>query len=414
MPAPGSSIPQRSAKSLDPRSLADGIAPWATVLHRENAAHALVFHCGQPSPRLQETIARSGAMVSQVDVFSAKPPMPFRHHPLWRRALDHHVTTALIEQDPARLAAITADHSIASAGGLGSVAGWRAILLGRAPYFRPWHPRWIDAMALKQSLASVASNARLGVVADVPARVRLWLERAAFAEGAVSVTYIRGGDLPAAADAREPAFDCCLFLSPDMASAELPKTVAYLAPLVRPGGAVVLGIGQIFSDSVGALPLWMVPSPEPSLGDGMALESSARVAAAPRRIAVQQAMMRFARKVSGPSSIAALVNLAAAAGLAVLSLCYNRALVGSGPAAGRSHFTSLFFTLRRSAPERIDSASQHGRAGADGDCSIEDLRRSTKGPPYLNSIPNERGRQIRSTGFETSQDAAGNAAGTIR
>ncbi len=405
----GSSLLPPSATALEPRSLADGIAPWATALHRENAGHALVFHCGRPSPRLEQTIARSGALVSQVDArLSAKPPMPFRHHPLWRRALDHHATTARIEQDPARLAAITADPSIASATGLGGVSRWRAVLLGRAPCFRPWHPRWIDAGALKQNLAAVAVNARVAVVADVPARVRLWLERAALAGGAVSVTHLRCDEL-AATGAAPAAFDCCLFLAPDLASAEPPNTLSCLAPLVRPGGAVVLGIGQIFSDGVGAL-LPLAPPPETVPGDRMALESSARVPAGPRRIAVQQAMMRFARKFSGPFSIVSLWWLAAAGGLAAVSLCYNRALVGRGPAAGRLHFTSLFFTFRRSALETMDGASRHQRAGADTRCSIEGRRNPAKSLPNLNSISNGRGWQILSTGFVTSQDAAGYAA----
>lgn len=347
----GSSSPPPSAAPLDLRSLADGIAPWATALHRENALHALVFHCGPPSPRLRQTIARSGAWVAQIGaLLNARPPMPFRHHPLWWRALDHHAATALIEQDPARLAAITGDPSVASTIGHG-VSRWRAILLGRAPYFRPWHPRWIDARALKQSLAVVSTNARVAVVADVPARVRLWLDSAALASGAVSITHLPSDELPAA-DAELGAFDCCLVLSPDLASVDLPNRLARLAPLVRLGGAIVLGIGQIFSDGVGELPPPLMPSPETIPGDHMTLESITRVPANPRRMAVQQAMMRFARKSSGRFSILSLWSLAVAAGLAAVSLSYNTALAGRRPAAGGVHFTSMFFTFRRSTQER--------------------------------------------------------------
>ena len=397
----GSSLPPQSATPLNPRSLADGIAPWGTALHRENALHALVFHCGQSSPRLQQTIASSGDLILQVDaLLNARPSMPFRHHPLWRRALDHHAATAWIEQDPARLAEITADPSVASATWLDGTSRWRATLLGRAPYFRPWHPRWIDARALKQNLAVVSTNARIAVVADVPARVLFWLERAALASGAVSVTYLRVDELQAG-EVELTAFDCCLFLSSDLASADLPNRLSCLAPLVRPGGAVVFGIGKIFSDGVGELLSPLVPSPETISGDHMALESSTRVPAEPRRIAVQQAMIRFARKFSGRFSVDWLWSLAAATGLAAVSLCYNGMLARRRPPAGGLHFTSMFFTFRRSELGTIDDAKRHWRPGADARYAIEDGRNPAKGLPNLTSISNGRGL-IRSLGLVTS------------
>jgi hypothetical protein len=344
----GYRLPTLTGGRIDPRSVAGGVALWATSIHRENARHPLVFHSGAPSSRLTEAIAVSGVFVSQVDALSGRTAMPFRHHPFWFRALDHHAATAWAEQDPARLAAITADPSITSVTGLSGVSRLREIVLGRAPYFRPWHPRWLDARALKQSLGAVVSNGRVAVVADVPARVRLWLARAALAEGAVSVTHIQCGDLPNEPGAGEAAFDSCLFLSPDLVSAELSKTLSCLAPLVRPGGAVVLGIGRIFSDTIDA-PLSIIPPAEMIMANGrMALEKTDGISGEPRRLAVQRTMMEFARKLSGPPSIASLLSFVAAAGLAAISLCYNRATVGHGPTAKTARFTSLFFTFRRS------------------------------------------------------------------
>jgi hypothetical protein len=354
----GHRVPTPTGQRLEPRSVAGGLALWATSIHRENAGHALVFHSGSPSSRLAETVAVSGAFVSRVDALGAKTAMPFRHHPLWLRALDHHAATALAEQDPAWLAEITADPSIVSATGLSGVSRLREIVLGRAPYFRPWHPRWLDARALKQSLAAVVSSGRVAVVADVPARVRLWLERTALAEGAVSVTRVGYGNIPS--DAGEPAFDCCLFLSPDLVSAELSTTLSRLAPLVKPGGAIVLGIGRIFSDTVEA-PLSIVPPAELIIADGrMALERTDGVAGEPRRLAVQRTMMEFARKLSGPSSIASFLSFAMATGLASISLCYNRAAVRHG-ATMVPRFTSLFFTFRRFPIDSVDGGGLHRR-----------------------------------------------------
>jgi hypothetical protein len=357
--------PTPSTRSFDPRSVADGLAPWATAIHRENAQHAVVFHGGPPSLRLVETIAVSGSFVSQVGALSTMAPMPFRHHPLWFKALDHHAATALVEQDPVRLAAITADPSTAAAVGSNGASRSRAILLGRAPFFRPWHPRWMDARALKQNLTAVAANGKVAVVADVPAQVQIWLERAALSAGAKSVTHIPIADLPTNADAEGGAkFDCCLFLSSDMVSAELPKILLRLAPLVKPGGAIVFGIGRIFSDTVAALSS-IVPPPDMVLARGrIVIERTEGISGGPQRIVVQQAMMRFARNFSSMSSVTSIGSLVAAAGLAAISLCYNSTPPVRLPAAARLNFTSLFFTFRRSLLETIHGGNLHRQDGS--------------------------------------------------
>ena len=400
--------PTPSSRRIEPRSVANGLAPWATALHRENAQHALVFHGCLPSPRLAETIAFSGSFVSQVRALNTKAPMPFRHHPLWLRALDHHSATALVEQDPIRLAAITADPSTAASIGLNGASRSRAILLGRAPYFRPWHPRWMDTRALKQSLAAVAANGQVAVVADMPARVQLWLKCAALSAGAKSVTQIPIADLPADADAEcDAVFDCCLFLSSDIVSAELPKILSRLAPLVKPGGAIVLGIGRIFSDTVAAMPSIM-PPPDMVLADGrMTIEKTGGISGGSQRIVVQQAMMRFARNFSGMSSVASIVSLVAAAGLAAISLCYNAALLARRPTAGRLHFTSMFFTFRRSMLETIHGGGLHRRDGSAVTAHSKTGKILSQRLQYLNYISNERGRSIRSLRFAVSRDAAG-------
>jgi hypothetical protein len=352
-----SHLPVPSVTRLDPRSVANGLAPWATRLHRENAAHALVFHCGEPSPQLNEVVALSNAFVSQVDALSTKAPMPFRHHPLWPRTLEHHLATASVEQDPMRLAAITADPATAAEAGFSAASRLRAILLGRAPYFQPWHPRWKDAKALRKLLADVASNGRVAIVAEIPARVRLWLEREAFAAGAISVTHIPTAALRTDADAvseGEAAFDCCVFLASDAVSVALPKILSCLAPLIKPGGAVVLCIGRIFSDNVDALPSIVPPSGLISADGRLAIETADGISAKPWRIAVQKAMLQSARNFSGMSSIGSIFSLVTAAGLAVISLCLNGTAVSREPVTGTSHFTSLFFTFRRSPIEAIN------------------------------------------------------------
>jgi hypothetical protein len=404
-----SHFPTPSTGPFDPRSVAKGLASWATALHRENARHALVFHCGRHSPRLGQTIAVSGSFVTRIDGLSTTAPMPFRHHPLWPRALEHHTATASVEQDPARLAAISADPATAAAIGSSGISRLRGMLLGRAPYFRPWHPRWLDARALKQRLAVVAPNKQLAVVADVPARVRPWLEQEALAAGAISVSLIPTADLRSGPEAGsgEAAFGCCIFLSPDLASGELPEILSCLARLVRPGGAIVLGIGRIFSDAVGALPS-IVPPPDLALADGpLVIENTDGVSGEPRRIAVQRAMMRFARNFSRPTSVGSVFSLAAAAGLAAISLCLNRTRFARAPTAGTPQFTSVFFTFRRSATEAIDGA-RSGPGGEPGDAlrpaTAEALPTSSQS---LSCIAKDRRQPIRILQAAASQGAAG-------
>src|SRR6185369_13316941 len=131
--------------SCSPRSVAEGLAGWATREHRANARHVVVFHAGAAAPRLAETIAASDAFVAETERLTRGAPLPSRHHPLWPRMLAHHHLTMLEEPDPRRLAEITGDASQAS-----SISGFdqsraRETLLGQAPRFRPWHPRWLDA-----------------------------------------------------------------------------------------------------------------------------------------------------------------------------------------------------------------------------------------------------------------------------
>jgi hypothetical protein len=176
------------------------------------------------------------------------------------------------------------------------------------------------------------------------------------------------------------AFDSCLFLSSDLMSSELSKILSSLVPLVRPGGAIVLGIGRIFSDTVGVSPS-IIPPTEIIVTDGhMTLEKTEFVAGKPRRMAVQQAMMRFARKFSGPPSIASFLSLAAAGGLAAISLWYNQARVSQGPTTNKSHmaFTSLFLRFRRSPVDTVDGGRFHQRDESELSPSIEERRNASE------------------------------------
>ena len=164
---PQDCVPQAAAAGhVEPRAVAKALAPWATTSHRDNARHALIFHAGELSPRVNDAIAASGLFVSEVMANCTASSMPYRHHPSWRRALDYHLATARAEQDLTCLAAITGDPSLAN--GLGMLSRLRSSLWGRAPRFRPWHPRWPDVRVLRRSL--IAANGNVGIVSHASAQ----------------------------------------------------------------------------------------------------------------------------------------------------------------------------------------------------------------------------------------------------
>ena len=338
------------AARVEPRSLARALAAWATTSHRDNARHALVFHAGEPSPRVADAIAASEAFVSEVRANSPASSMPFRHHPLWARALDYHLTTARVEQDLTRLAAITGDPSLES--GPGVASRLRSILLGRAPHFRPWHPRWPDVRTLRQSLAATSGN--VAIVSDASAWVRAWLDTIADGQEGRTATHVRPEDIDEI-DTRVKQsgsrFDG-LFLIADQVSTGLAEALPRIALLLKPGGVIVVAIGGIFSEAEVAsvaLPNKLVPA------DGsLTLEKTTYVTKTACRTAVQTAMMQYARRFIRPISLWTAYWLAAAGGLAAISMFFNVVAVRRRRPAKRSRFSSLFLTLRTSKADRFE------------------------------------------------------------
>jgi hypothetical protein len=119
-------------------------------------------------------------------------------------------------------------------------------------------------------------------------------------------------------------------------------------------------------------------------------------------------MMRFARNVSGISSVASIVSLLAAAGLATISLCYNGTLLARRrTAAGPLHSTSLFFTFRRSVLEMIHDGDLGQRDGSEVAAQSKTGKKLSKRLQYLNYMWSGRGQSIRSLRFVASREATG-------
>ena len=341
-------IPTLASGSIEPRAVAKAIAAWATANHLDNLRHRLVFRAGASSPGLFDAIAASENFILEVKANSSPSCMPFRHHPVWKRSLDYHLTTARTEQDLTRVAAITGDRSLSD--GLGLASRLRSILLGRAPYFRPWHPRWPDVRALRHIVA--ATGGSVAIVSNASARVRAWLETIANGHGGRITMDIRLEDLAdwSSAGAGPPATQVdCLLLIADRVPAELIEMLARIAPLVKPNGAIVLALGPIFSES----------EEESGLLSGefgaavacLSPENMTYVTKGAWREAVQTAMMRYARRSVSPLSLAAVCGSIAAGGLAAISVLLNIAATQRQKAihGSRSLWSSLFLTLRKAA-----------------------------------------------------------------
>jgi hypothetical protein len=339
--APANKVARNEAPRLDPDSVAKAVAPWATAQHRANARHSLIFHADAISNQAAEAVAAADRFVSEVGAKLGGSPMPSRHHPFWMRSIDYHLATARVEQDPARLADMTGDRSLEARGGTAS--RWRSLLLGRAPHFRPWHPRWADVRRLRLVLDAVSGKA--AVISDSSARVRIWLDAAAERRGA-SVTHLRPEDL-----AGEPALDRpngrfdAVFLIGDRLPDESGALLARIAALVKPQGIVVLAIGDLFSEAE-STPV-SVPRQWWANGSGLTLEQAMCVTAGVARAAVQAAMMRNAKSAIGPVSPKSTIRFAMASSLAAASMLLNFGAVARRGPAGLARCSSAFFFLRK-------------------------------------------------------------------
>jgi hypothetical protein len=331
---------------VEPRSFARALAVWATATHWDNARHALIFHAVASPPSLAETVGVSEVFVREVETYRDQPPKPFRHHPDWSRSLDYHIVTAQREQDLARLVWITGDESLRKS--CGATGRLRALLLGRAPDFRPWHPRWPDVRMLRLNLA--AARGDVAFVSNASARVRTWLARVVLEQGARSVVHFRTADVRNLPDIRAERpvthFDS-LFLIADGVSEEVTQALPRLAPRMKPHGIIVLVAGQIFAETEGELRPVSMPD-EGTFGDsGLSLERTTCVDEGVWRVALQTAMMQYARKATREVGLRTPLWLAMAGGLAAISMFFNIAGHRGRTFRKKLRLSSLFFTLRR-------------------------------------------------------------------
>src|SRR5262249_40853660 len=72
---------------LLPGKLAHSLGEWTTARHRENVAHALVYHAGERPAALSAANAAADAYVQEVARRLRRRPQPHFGHPYWRGAI---------------------------------------------------------------------------------------------------------------------------------------------------------------------------------------------------------------------------------------------------------------------------------------------------------------------------------------
>ncbi|WP_158812811.1 hypothetical protein [Methylocapsa sp. S129] len=339
---------------LTPAAVATSLSNWATGQHRENAGHAIVFHSDKIKSEVAETIAASKRFISEVERHLPSAPQPFRYHPYWCGAIDHHERTSPTPVDFPALSKILGDPNFAIAVKSARAIRLRAMLLGRAPDFRPWHPRWLDVQRFWIALKQTAGGASIIIVGDIPALLRRPIELRAQAYGARRVDHadlreIRDLTGRSAANPGERFDVCVLILSPRSLEAHA-AIVEQFVPIIQPAGRILLVIGDLFEEasrSFGPDRLTLLPI---SATSGLQVEEFRVVGASPGRLLIQSTMMALARSSFG-GGLRSLLRIAGAGMLAIVSGGLNVGALLRSQASEQSQCSSVALTLRLRSPE---------------------------------------------------------------
>jgi hypothetical protein len=346
---------------LTPAALAAPLSNWATGQHRENARHPVVFHSDKIKSALSETIASSRRFIDEVERRLPSAPQLFRYHPYWCGAIDHHERTSPTPVDFPALNKLLGDPNFATTVRSARAIRLRAMLLGRAPDFRPWHPRWPDVQRFWIALKQMADGASIIIVGDIPAMLRRPIELRAQSYGARRVHHVDLRKINVligqSATNRQERFEACvLMLSPRGLKAHA-AIVEQLVPIIQPAGRLLLAIGDLFEEASRSFSpdrLALLPI---STASGLQVEEFRIVGANPGRLLIQSTMMALARSSHG-GGLRNLPKIAKAAMLVIVSAALNvGALLRSQPSE-QAQCSSVALTLRLKPPENHKDCSE--------------------------------------------------------
>jgi hypothetical protein len=219
--------------------MAESLSEWTTASHRANAEQTIVFHA-DALPRLLPAISAEADEYIRGLAPRLSPPQPHRNHPYWLGA-----TAAF-------------DAAVAQRGGLpGAEAAPVAIramrwaqksLIGRAPEVTRPHPRWRDYKELTAACRALFARplVRLLIGANESTPLTDLLRREV--PDAVSFTLLGLLRAQSITGAKQGDFDAAFIEIVDNDFSKLDQILRYVAPLIRPGGQIlVVGLNPDWS-----------------------------------------------------------------------------------------------------------------------------------------------------------------------
>ena len=240
---------------LQPGSLAKSLSEWTTVQHRRNVQYTFVYHASDIPEGLEATKEQAEQFVADVNRHLTPAAQPYRHHHYWSGAVAaHQIRTGQelnAEQWQYLIGGLAGDRRRDKFAFYGRVA-----LFGAWPDVRPWHPRWPDCRpVLRELKRAVRPDAALLVLGRDPIHFAPWLASTSYRVTARETARLM--NLPRDQYALLVGrFDGCLIFLPEGDLKSTDELFKRLAPLMKPGGQVLISISNdqpedlgIFADS---------------------------------------------------------------------------------------------------------------------------------------------------------------------
>lgn len=338
----GQGSPPESTKKGRPAAIAAALASWATARHRQNARHALVFHCGDAGPAVDAVRRSSAAFVETIERLLPARAQPFRYHPYWIGAINHHQRTSQTIVDLAELCRLMGDPAFAAVIGSSRSERLRRVLLGQSPMLRPWHPRWLDVLGFWRFFRRQFAGRAVVIIGALPAPVRDRLVVEGTRHGATAVRCAAFEDVGAfvgqrsAGPASAKSFDACIILRENDPNTDILDTIPQWSGLPPADCRFLFVIGDVFGERVRLLDATMLHRLIVNLPGGFDVEPLRLVRVDHGRALVQNKFMSLARSVVAHRSPRGFADMIGAAALCAASLVYNIAglLVAGGPPGG--------------------------------------------------------------------------------
>jgi hypothetical protein len=225
---------------IEVEKLASSLAEWTTAEHRRNVEQTIVYHAADIPTALPQFVTDADTFVARVRKLLPVQAQPHRNHHYW-------IGSIAVSRAKTRRPLGKADWEFLLGEAMpgGGLAGfvWRARfkLLGDLPDATRIHPRWPDyALPLKR-LRQLSASGRVLLLSPRPAAYVRWLTRTAnefqTLECAQLLEMQRALYMPLLA-----SFDVCLMMLSEDELEQLDGLVARAAPLLQPGGQIMIVI----------------------------------------------------------------------------------------------------------------------------------------------------------------------------